>query len=58
MTKSKWVLKMVYYMDCGWRLSSNVCCWMEDIDVLVDNKKCWEKVFVWDKFKNRVIDIR
>ena len=49
-------------MDYRWCSDSNFFCWMAggmgDIYMLDNNKKCWEKVFVWDKFKNRVISIR
>ena len=31
---------------------------MERVNILDINGKCWDKVFVRNKFKNRVIDIR
>ena len=42
--KYKLVLKMIYYMDSGWIVISNVCCWMETVNILDVIKKCLEKV--------------
>ena len=56
--KSKWVLKMVYYTPYDWIVTSNVCCWMETVNILDIIRNCLEKVFVGDKLKNRVINIR
>ena len=48
-------------MDYGWCSDSNFFCWMAgemgDIYMLDINGKCWVKVFVRDKFKNKVINI-
>ena len=55
--KSGSVKKDVYYMDSGWILTSNVCCWSPDVNMLDINGNCWEKVFVGDKLKNKVINI-
>ena len=52
MTKSKWVLNMVYYMDYGLSSDMNFIWRMEHVNILDTNGKCWEKVFVGDKCKN------
>ena len=45
-------------MDYELSSGSNFFCWMEDVNMLDTNNKCWEKMFICNKLFNRVINIR